>query len=104
MADTYEDKGDVSTFETPPKHPEQIAKDIKEAKNKLLDFLMEDMSDYLENDISGFMLNIGNHLGFIGRINTSEAEIAKLINQLNIGVRHGIEDAEESIAESLDNE
>lgn len=96
MADTIDD---VSDFPTPPRHPEDIKKEIQANKDELLDFMMERMSDFAALDAKTFAVTCAHNIGFLVRLNKSETETAAILREFNRAFTFGVGDAEEVLEE-----
>ncbi len=102
MADTVdEDSGDVGNFPTPPRHKEDIDKQIKELEVMLLDFMMEHMSDFAELNPSRFMYAMGHNAGFLIGVNDM-ANVNTRFKELKRAFEYGIGDAEEVLEEQAE--
>ena len=96
MADTIDD---VSDFPTPSRHPEDIEKEVRANREELLDFMMERMSDFAELDAESFALACAHNIGFLVRLNKSEADTATILRKFNKAYAYGVSDAEEVLEE-----
>ncbi len=98
MADIVdEDSGDVGNFPTPPRHQEDIDKQVSELRDKLMDFMMENMMDYAELNARDFAIHCAHHLGFMVRLYKTNAESLQILKEFSSNYRSGMDDAEEAL-------
>ncbi len=97
MADTVEDSGDVGNFPTPPRHQEDIDKQVSELRDMLLEFMMEHMMDYAELNARDFAIHCAHNIGFMVRLHKSDAESMQILKEFNRNYQYGMGDAEEAL-------
>ncbi len=100
MAD-INDLDDVGDFLAPPRHPDDIRKECNKLSDKFMDFMMEEMYDFVELDAARFAYKVGVTAGFMLGT-TSMENIDSLFYTLKQGFDNGVEDAEEVLEEAED--
>ena len=103
MADTYDDDlGGVEGVPTPPRHPEDIKKQVNGLRDMLMDFMMENMSDYAELDPKSFAQHTAHNIGFLLGI-ADMANIRTHLRTFTQSFEDGVADAQEVLDEREEN-
>lgn len=93
------DIGDVSEFDEPPVHLEELKRQADELSTRLVEFLMEEMAPLAELNLPLFFREAGDALGHIGRVYSSRRGATDLLNTLISAYRGGMSSAEGMLEE-----